>query len=196
MNEEEYLRWRQHCDFVKSNILSQASRIEHLMSGQMAMRFSFNTSDIDKVHRIFFETNRISFYGLIELYKQYLKEFENAWLEETPDFFKKLEEIKTIRNHLAHGINPMPQDVKHIEYNVNAPSVLLHTYKKGELIVIQYSPAEIKEFIETSVRVTELLRSLDEKIKVQRNDSRIGLVKDILSKIDSSQDKNRPDSEP
>ena len=63
----------------------------------------------------FFETNRLTFHSKIELYKQFLKEYESEWLNQNPNLFETLEEIKQMRNNFAHGTTLSEEDIKQIK---------------------------------------------------------------------------------
>ena len=155
----------------------------------MSIRFSFNKQDKIKFHQIFFETNKLLFYGKIELYKQFLKGYEPEWLNQNPDFFEKLEEIKKIRNDFAHGMNPSEDDLK---IDDKLPAVLLYTYKKGRLETIEYTVEEISEIGKKMDRIIELLKIVYSKVINQRNNTRKIIFEQIRSLLEpSSQDKNQ-----
>jgi len=169
MSPGEYRVWKKFADYTKSVILSQASRVEDLMCSHMALRFASVPDDINKFYRIFFETNRISFHGKIELYKQYMKDYEPEWLEQHRDFFKKLETLNQTRNDLAHGINPLEEDVEHIKDITKYPVVLLYTVKKGEMVKIEFTQEEIDKIIKNQDNIITDLFYHYKKIAKQKS---------------------------
>ncbi|GEM_PF-3668333 len=146
MNKTEYSIWQKHTHYVRSNILSQVAILEMEMKELLSIRFSNSIDDIKKFKRIFLETNRLPFNALIELYKQYLNEYEPEWMEKNKDFLQIVNELKELRNEFAHGINPMLDEVSEIEIS-NAPSIMLLLNKKGDVIIKKYSNQEITKLV-------------------------------------------------
>jgi len=167
VNFTEYNKWRERADLVKSTIISQSSKIEDLMSYQLAIRFSNEPKEVKKFVRIFFETTQTSFHGIIELYKQYLTEFEPEWLKDNPDFFAKLGKLKTIRNEFAHAINPLDKDLENIE-NINKISVIIIKSRKGENQIIKYSSEEMLKITDDLESIIKFLKLLLIKIAKQK----------------------------
>ena len=44
-----------------------------------------------------------------------MKEYESEWLNQNPNLFETLEEIKQMRNNFAHGTTLSEEDIKQIK---------------------------------------------------------------------------------
>lgn len=108
MNDEEIESWIVQNQSVRSEILSLVSNIDGFIGLQMAQRFSFNREESGKFHRIFFDASRVTFHAKIEIYKQFLREYEPELLDnECKELPALLEEVKRVRNIFAHSYDPM-----------------------------------------------------------------------------------------
>lgn len=193
MEEKDFVKWYYNCSLIKNNILSQVTIIDNLIGSQMAERFTFSEDDQVKFHKIFFEANKISFHAKIELYKQFLKEYEAEWLSTVPDFFDSLAYLKKIRNNFAHSMNPMQIELEQKEY---LPYVLMYAYKDSQLIPIEYSKEEILEISDKIFQIKDLMLRVLSKIMTHREATKEEISKKIKS-LDSFsyQDKTLQDSE-
>lgn len=166
MDKTEYMEWRSHADFIRSNILSQVTNFENLIKQNLASRFAHEPDDIKKFNRIFLEANRLPFNSLLELYKQYLKEYEPGQIKENSEYLQTLNELKSIRNEFAHGGNALDWDVEKIEFK-DAPAIKLLLNKKGKLIWVEYSTLEIQKLND---RITNLIEHFTSKKERKRNE--------------------------
>jgi len=178
VNDQEIQDWLNNLNGIKSRVLSTVSVIDNLIGAQMAERFSFNIDDEAKFHRIFFETLKISFHAKIEMYKQFLKEYEKEWLDKVPDFFQILEDLKKIRNNFAHSMNPSRMELENREH---LPDVLMYNYKSSEMVILEYSKDEIREIEKKMERIRELMLTVMAKIMNHKNKTREEITKRVKS---------------
>lgn len=80
MTPEEINEWKIRNDRIKSNILSQVSKLDAMLENMLAFRFSFTEEDKVKFHKIFF-SGFISFNQKINFFKNYLNEYYPQFFE-------------------------------------------------------------------------------------------------------------------
>jgi len=171
MDEKEITIWVARNQSVRAEILSLVSNIDGFIGLQMAERFSFNREQSSKFHRIFFDASRVTFHAKIEIYKQFLREYEPELLDDKcRELPALLEEVKTVRNIFAHSSDPMTIELYQKDFQ-DMPYAKVYRLKDGQNEPQGFTEEEYREIYQKIQKARELMVLILTNIMNARNKS-------------------------
>jgi len=154
---------------VRADILSLVSNIDGFIGLQMAERFSFNRDESGKFHRIFFDASRVTFHAKIEIYKQFLREYEPELLDnECRELPALLEEVKRVRNIFAHSSDPMIIELQQKDFQ-DMPYVKVYRLHDGQTEPQEFTEKEYREIYQKIQTARYMMVLILTKIMNARN---------------------------
>jgi len=171
VNDDEIIIWVARNQSVRADILSLVSNIDGFIGLQMAQRFSFNREESGKFHRIFFDASRVTFHAKIEIYKQFLREYEPELLDnECRELPALLEEVKKVRNIFAHSSDPMIIELQQKDFQ-DMPYAKVYRLLNGQTEPQEFTENEYREIYAKIQTARELMVLILTKIMNARNKS-------------------------
>ena len=157
MNDEEKTLWFAHNFECRAEVLSLVNNIDGFISLQMSQRFSFTREQTQKFRRIFFGAPRINFNSKIDIYIQFLKDYEPDLLEnQCRELPSLLDKVKSARNIFAHSSDPMVIDLENIELK-DMPFVQVIILKNGQNISQEYTQEQYRELYVQIMKAREMM---------------------------------------
>lgn len=147
----------------KSRVLSICTGLENAIEILIAGYYSLGEDDYRKFLSVIFSDDaELSFSKKIKMFEKFLKEYLPEFLKEKPDFIKKLNRIRRLRNKFAHSINLEPKELE--------PFLGKNYYKIG--------------FIENGVPKEETISVPDLLTRMDEVDSILKEIQGLQDKVD------------
>jgi len=182
VNDKEITIWFVQNQSVRADILSMVSSIDEFIGLQMAQRFSISREQSRKFHRIFFDASRVSFHAKIEIYKQFLRDYEPELLDgQCRELPALLEEVKRVRNIFAHSSDPMVIELHQKDFQ-DMPYAKVYRLHDGQTEPQEFTEQEYREIYQKILTAKEMMVLILTKIMNARNKSAQEIADLIKSK--------------